>query len=257
VGNHELSDNADRDARANTAAFLAGADPDLSAERLWYRKDAGPAVFLFLDTNDLTYGPDGQRDACLPVLEDGSREAAQVAWLREQVAELSGREALVVAVMHHPLVQSSSKHSAQGAALWNLTDRGETLADLLIDAGVDLVLTGHTHTYERFRLVRDDGRVLHHVNVSGRPRDAVLWIGAGSRRSRDIRGHEKEWLADHGWQDLDRWAIHQEAHLRKRVEANQFVLFTAEPDGGLSMEVRLLSEEDPDGTRTADRVRLR
>jgi len=40
------------------------------------------------------------------------------------------------------------------------------------------------------------------VNLSGRPRDSVLWFGAGGRRARDIRGREDEWFAEAGWTGL-------------------------------------------------------
>ncbi|MGQ0721842.1 MAG: metallophosphoesterase family protein [Candidatus Eiseniibacteriota bacterium] len=257
VGNHEVADHGDPAARANTAAFLAYLDRDLSPERLWYRKDIGPAAFLFLDTNDFTYGADGDRDECPPSVEPATREGRQVAWLREQAADLGAKDALVIAVMHHPLVQSSEKHRPSARTLWAFTDGGQTLVDLLVDAGVDVVLTGHTHTFERFRLVRDDGRSLHLVNISGRPRDAFLWIGAGERRARDIRGEETAFLEEAGWTGLERWKITQEELMRKEGEADQFALFSVEEDGGLTLEMRFLDDEEPDGMRHGAPVRLR
>jgi hypothetical protein len=190
-------------------------------------------------------------------VEPATREGRQVAWLREQAADLAARDALVIAVMHHPLVQSSEKHRPSARALWAFSDGGQTLADLLLQAGVDVVLTGHTHTYERFRLVREDGRSLHLVNISGRPRDAFLWIGAGKRRARDIRGEEHEFLADAGWTGLERWRITQEDVMGKEGEADQFALFAVEEDGGLVLEMRFLDDEEPDGMRHGAPVRLR
>ena len=183
IGNHEVSSNDDPAARASTAKFLAYLDDRLSPDRLFYRKDLGAATFLFLDTNDLVYGPDGDRDACPAEVDPGGREGRQMAWLREQLADTAAREPrLVIAVLHHPPVQSSKIHRKAAASIWNVRDGGHRLVDLLADGGVDVILTGHTHTYERFRLVRDDGRRIDVVNVSGRPRDAFLWYGDGRRR---------------------------------------------------------------------------
>jgi hypothetical protein len=256
VGNHELDDNESPRAREHTARFLAYLDDDLSPDRLYYRKDIGAATFLFLDTNDFTYGEHGERDACPLTIDSDTREGRQLAWLRRQATDLGTRDRLVIAVMHHPLVQSSEKHYGAACALWNFSDGGEGLADVLADAGVDVILTGHTHTYERFRMVRSDGRTMQLVNLSGRPRDAFLWIGSGDRRARDIRGEEHAWLEELGWVGLDHWQIVQEDWMRKEDEADQFAVFTVEPDGGLTMQVRFLDEDAPDGTRASETVRL-
>jgi len=257
IGNHELDDNRTPVARVHTAEFLAYLDPDLSPERLWYRKDLGAATFLFLDTNDFTYGIDGDRRACPLSVEPGTREAEQLDWLRAQAAELGGQDRLVIAVMHHPIVQSSEKHREAACSLWNFRDNGEGLADLLADAGVDVVLTGHTHTYERFRLVRSDGREMDVVNLSGRPRDAFLWIGSGDRRARDIRGREEEVLDELGWLGLDHWQIHQEDVMLKDEEADQFAVVTIEPTGGVLLEVCFLDDDAPGGVRRTGPDRLR
>lgn len=258
VGNHEVHNNEDPAARAHTAAYLRALDPRFSAERMYYRKDLGGVAFLFLDTNDLVYGDAGERGACPPEPEPGSRAATQMEWLAAQLAETRAAEPkLVIAVLHHPFVQSSAKHRESAASLWNLRVDGTPFVDLLVDGGVDVVLTGHTHTYERFRLDREDGARLDVVNLSGRPRGSAFGLGAGLRRARDIRGEERERLADRGWKGLEPWAITQVEWLPKDEEADQFAVFTVEPGGGLTMEVRFLDEEGVDGTRANETVRLR
>ncbi len=258
VGNHEVHNNEDPAARAHTAAYLRALDPRFSAERMYYRKDLGGATFLFLDTNDLVYGDAGERGACPPELEPGSRAAAQMDWLTAQLAEIRAAEPRpVIAVLHHPFVQSSAKHRESAASLWNLRVDGTPFADLLVDGGVDVVLTGHTHTYERFHLHREDGARLDVVNLSGRPRGSAFGLGAGLRRSRDIRGEERERLADWDWQGLERWTITQAEYLPKDQEADQFAVFTVEPGGALTMEVRFLGADDVDGTTGGPVVRLR
>jgi len=51
------------------------------------------------------------------------------------------------------------------------------LADLFASGNADVILVGHTHTYEHFRVLRSDGAGFHLINVSGRPKDSILWIG--------------------------------------------------------------------------------
>ncbi|MCA9750554.1 MAG: metallophosphoesterase, partial [Gemmatimonadetes bacterium] len=244
VGNHEVHDN-DAQARANAATFLSTVDPVLSPDRLYYRKDLGPATFLFLDTNDLVYGDDGERGECPPEIAPGTRAAAQIEWLAGELENLRAHpRPLVFAVLHHPFVQSSQKHRDAAASLWNLRVRGTSFPDFLADGGVHVILTGHTHTYERFVLTRDDGRTMHVVNLSGRPRGSAFGFGAGRRRARDIRGEEAEKLGEWGWRDLARWSVTQEDAMRKEDEANQFAAFTVEPDGGLMMEVHFVDEDE-------------
>lgn len=257
VGNHETHNNDDPGARRNTAAFLEGLDPGFSAERMYYRKDLGPATFLFLDTNDLVYGDAGERDECPGEALPGTRAAAQVTWLEAQLHELrAAPPRLVVAVLHHPFVQSSAKHRGAARSLWSLRVQGTPLPDALLDGGVDVVLTGHTHTFERFVLRRDDGHAMHVVNLSGRPRGSAFGLGAGLRRATDIRGAERGKLGAWGWKGLDRWEIEQVASMPKDAEADQFAVFTVEPDGSLTMELRFLDDTAEGGTRGAPPVRL-
>jgi len=158
--------------------------------------------------------------------------------------------------MHHPLVQSSEKHQEASCSLWNFSTGGTPLIDVLADGGVDVILTGHTHTYERFRLVRDDGREMVLVNISGRPRDAWLWFGESERRARDISGREDEWLEELGWLGLDSWDVAQEAVMPKSREANQFAVIDVEPDGRLFLQVHFLDDRARGGTRRAKRVQI-
>lgn len=257
IGNHELEGNRSPAARSNSARFLAPLDAALSVDRFYYRKDIGPAAILFLDTNDFVYGETGDRNACPLVVDPATREGRQVTWLRNELARLEAApRPLTIAVMHHPLVQSSEKHKDASCSLWNFRDGDRTLVDILADGGVDIVLTGHTHTYERFRLRRDDGREIHLLNISGRPRDAFLWFGASDRRARDLRGREDAWLEEIGWLGLDRWTVVQEDAMLQH-EADQFALLTLEPEGGVVLDLRFLASEEPPSFRKVAPVRLR
>jgi len=256
VGNHEKDNNEDRGAIENTTRFLAYLDPGFSADRMYYEKEIGPVRFLFLDTNDLVYGDEGERDEATPP-EPGSRAEAQLQWLVERLAKPPpGENGAVVVVMHHPIVQSSKKHRPQARSLWNLFYQGKSLADHFLDSGVSLVLSGHTHTYERFRIERSDGASFHHVNTSGRPRTDIFWYGDGARRARDIAGREAEWLDEKGWGDLDRWTFVQEDAMTDDA-ANQFLLFHVDAGGGIRFEPFFLDDDAPGGLRRGATIPIR
>jgi hypothetical protein len=235
IGNHEVADGRPGFARLSTAQFLQSGEPLLTEERLYYEKRIGPLRLIFLDSNDLVY-----------TQEEGAarRARAQIAWLSERLAEPeTGPHGRTILLLHHPFLQSSKMHLAHARAVWSLEIDGLGFADRLVEGGVDLVLAGHTHTFERFVLRRADGRELQLVNFSGRPREAIFWFGAEDRRARDIRGRETAWLEERGFTGTERWSIRQEDPMIAD-EANQFGLFTVHPDGGLDLEVHFLS---PDG----------
>ena len=255
VGNHETRNNREAAARENTAAFFSSLDRDLSPERMYYRKDVGFARILFLDTNDLVYGDDGRAVEGDPVAA-GSRAEAQLQWLAGQFAsDDRGEEALTIVVMHHPILQSSNRHLPQARALWNLQFQGRSIPDLLLDGGTDLVLVGHTHTYERFRFERNDGAEAVLVNISGRPRTSFLWFGRSARKAHDIAGEESEWLGKRGWKNLDRFTVTQE-HWMGGGGMNQYALFTVDGDGGILLDVRYIDDGGGDEIRSPQ-VRLR
>jgi hypothetical protein len=233
VGNHELNNNKPGTARPNTAAFLAPLDPALAPTRLYYERTVGRVRFLFLDSNDLVY------DDQPGVLE---RREAQLAWLTAALARVPDRPGHpTIVVMHHPILQSSAKHREQARELWSLAYRGRRLCDILADAGVDLILTGHTHTYERFRASRPDGKGFQIVNLSGRPRPGFLWFGDGARRAQMIpSGGERFWFYDRGWRGVEGWEISQDEAMTHE-ESDQYAVFTVEPDGGVTMALRYMN----------------
>ncbi|MCP4547521.1 MAG: hypothetical protein GY835_13770 [bacterium] len=252
VGNHELGNNASPLARSNTATCLAYLDTDFGTERMYYRKDLGPVRYLFLDSNDLIYGEAGTGGAGRPA--PGGRAEAQMIWLAEQLAEDDDTRTTVV-MLHHPLVQSSRKHLDSAAAIWSYSWRGRSLPDILADGGVDVVLTGHTHTYERYRLLRDDGREMCLVNISGRPRDSFLWFGKRQRKARDIAGREIEYLTEHGWRNLTGWRIEQQDAMISGHK-NNFAIIRVDAEGNLDLEMHYLDEDELDGLRSVAPVRI-
>jgi len=251
IGNHEISHNIRPVGRDNAAACLSYLDPEFSRERMYYVKVIGPLRFLFLDTSDMVYGDNAELDHPERPAP-GSRAEAQMIWLEKQLAA-TGPWSATVAVMHHPIVQSSKIHSDDAAAIWSYSNGGPTLPNMLADAGVDVILTGHTHTYESFRLIRDDGRQIYLLNVSGKPTGG---FGAGRRRGRDIRGREMETFESLGWRNLDRWRITQE-EVMDVDDANQFVLIGVSPSGGMTGTTTFLDKDAATGVRIWPKFRLR
>jgi hypothetical protein len=75
------------------------------------------------------------------------RDPRQIAWLRRTLRDHPAR--CTVAYMHHPRF-SSGEHGGSPAI--------QPLWEVMHDGGVDLVLAGHDHDYERFAPLRPDGR---------------------------------------------------------------------------------------------------
>jgi hypothetical protein len=256
IGNHETDYNLSYEARQNTATFLSYLDDELSADRFYYSREVGPVRFIFLDTNDFVYGDDGRGRGNAQVLP-GSRGESQLQWVVEQLeSDDRGADATTIAVIHHPFLQSSQKHREQALKVWHLEYMGRTLPNILLDGGVDVVLTGHVHTYERFRMSRADGKAMHVINVSGRPRNNRYWKGKGARRAKDIGGKERSRFAEWGWEGLTGWEIVQE-DVMVGDGFNQFGVVTVEPDGGLLLDMYFVDREDPDNMRHAPAVRLK
>jgi 3',5'-cyclic AMP phosphodiesterase CpdA len=242
VGNHELKPKerftTSRTARENTAAFLG---PSYTPDRLYFSKQVGPVRFLFLNTSALPgLYPELSRN------DPGSagRASAQLTWLAQ---ELQTEVHPTVVVSHHPFIQSAVKHHDHARELWNHEYRelsGRTLPEALIEGGVDLVLSGHVHSYEMFRLQRED-RQMWTLNVSGRP---AGWL-QGSRMPRDWSRDPKASLEGRGFRTrLDQWSVTQETYMSDRNKVDQFALVTVGSDGRLTIELR--SVEGPTLYRT-------
>jgi hypothetical protein len=78
---------------------------------------------------------------------DVSEDSPQVAWLREDLA--ANPRQCVLAYWHEPRWSSGSVHGSS---------RGkQTLWEVLYEAGAELVINGHEHSYERFAPMNDRG----------------------------------------------------------------------------------------------------
>ena len=100
----------------------------------YYSFDYGNVHFVTIDSNELTLG--------LAVAQDrlSASDANMIAWLRDDLA--ASEAEWKIAFFHHPAYTSSS--SREGSALVR-----EAVLSILEEGGVDLVLVGHDHFYER------------------------------------------------------------------------------------------------------------
>ncbi|RZA35459.1 MAG: alkaline phosphatase [Lysobacteraceae bacterium] len=98
--------------------------------RSWYSLRLGSWLVISLDSN-----------------LKGAEHAAQIAWLREELA--GQKAACTLAFWHHPLYTSGG-HLGPG--------RMRDAFALLHAAGAEIVLSGHDHDYERFAPQDADGR---------------------------------------------------------------------------------------------------
>jgi predicted phosphodiesterase len=88
----------------------------------YYSITRGPARFFFLDTNFM--------------------DPPQLKWIDSALAE--AREAWKIVVFHHPLYSNGDRHGS------NVSLR-VVLEPMLVRHGVDVVFSGHDHTYERIK----------------------------------------------------------------------------------------------------------
>ncbi|MCW2927018.1 MAG: Alkaline phosphatase [Thermoleophilia bacterium] len=101
----------------------------------YYSFDLGRWHLIALNSNC------GELDVC-------GEDSDQVRWLRRDLAKHP--TACALAFWHHPRFSSGRRHGGD--------DSVSTLWRTLDDAGVDVVLTGHEHNYERFAPQDADGQ---------------------------------------------------------------------------------------------------
>ncbi len=112
-----------------TRAEAGGVASGLEA---YYSFDYGPVHFVVLDSHDL----------------DRSRNAPMAQWLKADLEQTQAE--WLVAYWHHP---PYTKGSHDSDVERQLAEMRENYMPLLESAGVDLVLGGHSHIYERSMLI--------------------------------------------------------------------------------------------------------
>jgi len=106
-----------------------------SGTETYYSYDYGRVHFIVLNSHDLDRRP----------------AAAMAQWLKEDLAKTSAKKTdWLVAFWHHPPYTKGSHDSDREK---QLIEMREHILPILESSGVDLVLTGHSHIYERSMLI--------------------------------------------------------------------------------------------------------
>jgi hypothetical protein len=145
-GNHDYANNTALQANHNVAYYNIFSNPTNaecggypSGNEAYYSYNVGNIHFISLDSY-------GQEDAGTTRLYDTT--GAQVLWLKNDLANNTNKDWVVV-YFHHPPFSKGSHNSDTEDELVKLR---ENFVRILERYGVDLVLTGHSHSYERSRL---------------------------------------------------------------------------------------------------------
>lgn len=151
LGNHDAG-SASSDTQSGvyydsfTLPTLGQAGGVASGTEAYYSFDRGNVHFICLDSHDT----------------DRSADGAMARWLRQDLEEV--RALWVIAYFHHPPYtkgsHDSDKKSDSGG---RLVEMREHLVPILERGGVDLVLAGHSHSYERSHLI--DGHYGYSSNL--------------------------------------------------------------------------------------------
>jgi hypothetical protein len=142
LGNHENeSGNGPQGLAAYLSRFALPSNGSSDFPSNWYAFTAGSVRFVSVDANDVVYSTDFD----FPILGYSNHE--QQRWLEAELtaSRTSPQIDWIVVWMHYP-VMSTAGGSDLGLR--------QTFQPLFDRYGVDLVLTGHSHDYERMYPVR-------------------------------------------------------------------------------------------------------
>jgi acid phosphatase type 7 len=151
VGNHEYEGDPERDEAPGYFSYFGAAAGD-PAQGYYRWELAGWTLFVLnsgaINWTRATGGNPSLPDDCWPVSCAAGSEQEQ--WLRSELEALPD-DACMIAYWHHPRFSSGFSGANQPHA-----ETGPLFADLY-QHGVELLLTGHSHNYERLVPVTPDG----------------------------------------------------------------------------------------------------
>jgi hypothetical protein len=163
----------------------------------WYKFQIGSVLFVMLDNNDVCYQVDTGTylSSGANQILTGYSGGVQEMWLEQTLREASTDTSVdwIVVVMHQPAMSTSD---AEGSDL----GIRQNWMPLFYQYGVDFVLAGHDHDYERSYVVKgtDPGTILRPHVVSTDPNNVDsdlglvhLVIGTGG-----THGHDDVYMTD-------------------------------------------------------------
>jgi hypothetical protein len=153
LGNHEIeAGNGPLGYLAYQTRYRLPGNHSSSFNGNWYSFRVGSVLFISLDNNDVVFENDGGvllGTTSGPYLL-GYSGGAQEAWLERTLRDANLDPAIdwIIAYMHQPAMSTSTSGSGSDMGI------RETWMPLFYKYGVDLVLSGHDHDYERSYAVR-------------------------------------------------------------------------------------------------------
>jgi hypothetical protein len=150
-GNHDVGPNGVADSSTQTGPYYDNFTLPRSAEagglasgtEAYYSFDYGNIHFISLDSSDSDSDPVTGR-----LMPDGP----MLTWLQDDLAATT--QDWIIAYWHHaPYTKGSHDSDSVSDSGGRLVDMRELVLPILEARGVDLVLTGHSHSYERSFLI--------------------------------------------------------------------------------------------------------
>ncbi|MDF1564671.1 MAG: metallophosphoesterase [Deltaproteobacteria bacterium] len=238
LGNHEgnSSDSASEsgpyfDAYVLPRAAEAGGLP--TGTEAYYSFDHANVHFVVLDSHHSSRAVDG----------------AMLTWLREDLAATS--RTWIVAYWHHPPYSKGSHDSDTES---QLIEMRENALPILEEAGVDLVLAGHSHIYERSYLVAGayetpttaDGKILD--GRDGKLGGEGAYVKGPASLARDgavyvVAGHGGASISQDGMHPLMYFAETELGSCLLDVEGNHLTLRNLRHDGEITDTFTLVKGE--------------
>ena len=106
------------------------------------------------------------------------------AWLADDLDDARARgKRWLFAYMHHP---PYSRGTHDSTAETDLIELHDNLVPLFEAKGVDMVLTGHSHNYERSFLAKDDAVLQPHASEYTKIGSPAASLSAGMSRSQEF-----------------------------------------------------------------------
>ncbi|HTE13006.1 MAG TPA: metallophosphoesterase [Chitinophagaceae bacterium] len=144
-----------------------------SGTEQYYSANYGNIHFIMLDTYGYSPDPTDPTNFTKHTrLFDDTTNGAQAKWLKQDLAANAGTHKWTIVCMHHPPYTNGSHASDSETDLMAIRQK---ITPILEQYGVDIVLAGHSHVYERSFLVKD------HTGLSSPFNTAVP--GAGTQIS--------------------------------------------------------------------------
>ncbi len=120
-----------------------------------YVVQLAPGYRLFALNDDTNYKPEG---------ETGSGYSDDcMNWILEQLEDAKKNDQYVIAMTHHPMISPSPFYKIIGGG--NMQRNHETTREIFADAGINCMLTGHTHVHNISDITTKKGNKFYDVTV--------------------------------------------------------------------------------------------